>query len=130
MFHRRAHHRLQAWFAIAILLLGALAPSISAALSHARGDALAWQEICSSSATPRGAAKQAPAQPSSLDLLTMGHCAMCHLHASDLALPPPAAQALALRLDLGFAMPERFYSANGTPHAWRKAPARAPPLSV
>ncbi len=125
MSRRPRIHRLQAWFAIAILVLGALAPSISAALSHARGD-VTWQEICRSAASPRGADEQ---QNAALDLLTMGHCAMCHLHAADLAMPPPSATPV-LRQDLEFAMPERFFSASATAHAWRAAPARAPPLTV
>jgi hypothetical protein len=126
--HRRPRpRRLQAWFAIAILLLGALAPSISAALSHARGGVV-WQEICSSATGLRSA--EAPAKDSAPDMLTMGHCALCHLHAADLALPPPATDAPLLRLDLRFELPERFFSAAQTAHAWRAAPARAPPLTV
>lgn len=121
---RPALHRLHAWFAIAILLLGALAPSISAAVSHARGDT-AWQEICRSSASPRSADTQTDA----LDLLVMGHCAMCHLHALDLALPP-AQPRMPLLEGLSFPMPERFYSASVTAFAWRAAPARAPPSIV
>ncbi|WP_077032847.1 DUF2946 family protein [Pelomonas sp. KK5] len=123
---RRTHtHRLQAWFALAILVLGMLAPGISAALSHARGD-YAWQQICSSTSTtnPRGDTGN-PA----LDMLTMGHCAMCHAHAADLALPPTP-PALPLATGLSFPMPERFFSASVTAHAWRAAPARAPPASA
>lgn len=127
VFRPAPHRRLQAWFAIAILALAALAPSISMALSQARGDAGLWQEICRSAASPR--ADQASKQDAALDLLTMGACAICHLHTQDLA-PPPAPPAPLLRQDLDVAMPERFYSASVTAHAWRAAPARAPPLTV
>lgn len=122
---RPALHRLHAWFAIAILLLGALAPSISAALSHARGDTT-WQEICRSSASPRTPDQQ---QTDALDMLMAGHCAMCHLHALDLALPPTL-PPMPLLQGLSFTMPERFYSASVTAFAWRAAPARAPPSIV
>ena len=121
---RPALHRLPAWFAIAILLLGALAPSISAAVSHARGDTT-WQEICRSSASPR----ESDTQTDALDMLMAGHCAMCHLHAQDLALPPTL-PPMPLRQGLSFAMPERVYSASVTAFAWRAAPARAPPSIV
>lgn len=124
---RRPGLRPQAWIAIAVLLLGMLAPSISAALSHVRGDSR-WQDICSSSARSGGAT--GGADSAALDMLLAGHCALCHLHASDVALPPAPPATLTLRGDLAFAMPERFYSAPATPHAWRAAPARAPPLST
>lgn len=122
-------HRLQAWFAIAILLLGMLAPSISAAVSHLKSD-YRWQEICRSAASPQAAGdtqQQGPGE--ALDMLLSGHCAMCHLHHADLA-PPPAPAPVLLIEGLDFVMPERFYSAPHTAHAWRAAPARAPPLKA
>ncbi len=124
MSRRRSLHRLQAWFAIAILVLGVLAPGISAAMSRVRGD-YSWQDICSTRASNGEPASKTAA----LDMLTTGHCAMCHAHAADLAMPP-APIVMPLRVDLAFAMPERFYSASHTAHAWRAAPARAPPASA
>ncbi|MDY0742964.1 DUF2946 family protein [Paucibacter sp. R3-3] len=123
----RRRHRLQSWFALAILVLGMLAPGISAALSHARGD-FALQDICSAG-SPKSNSSD-PVQNPALDMLTLGHCAMCHAHAADFAPPPLPAAAALLRSDLGFAMPERFYSAPVTAHGWRTAPARAPPASA
>jgi len=120
--------RLQAWFALAILVLGMLAPSISAALSHARGDG-SWQDICRSAASPR-AQTEAQQQGEALKMLLNGHCAMCHLHSDDLALPPPAPPTIVLSSALDHVMPERFFSAPRTAHAWRAAPARAPPSQV
>lgn len=117
--------RLQAWFALAILVLGMLAPSISAALSQARGDT-SWQDICRSAASPR-AETESEQQGEALKKLMNGHCAMCHLHSADLALPPPAPPIVVLLSALDHAMPERFFSAPRTAHAWRAAPARAPP---
>ncbi len=123
-----AKARLQAWFAIAILLLGMLAPSISVALSHARGDS-SWQDICRSSASA-GVRSDAQQQGEALKMLVNGHCAMCHLQAFDLLAPPPVEPVLHLQGQLAHAMPERFYSAPRSVHAWRAAPARAPPLTV
>ena len=125
-FALNAARRLQAWFAIAILALGVLAPGISAALSHARGD-YSWQDICSAAGPSRSSGE--PAGNAALDMLTMGHCAACHAQAAHIA-PPPVPVVTPLRVDLAFAMPERFFSAPHTAHAWRAAPARAPPVSA
>ena len=120
--------RLQAWFAIAILALGMVAPSISAAVSQARcGDQL-WLEICSSTGTRR-VSTDSDQQNAALDMLMTGHCAMCHVQAHVIALPPHEPKVQLLQ-DLYFAMPERFFSAPVTAHAWRAAPARGPPVIV
>ena len=103
--------------------MGALMPGVSMAVSHLRGDAN-WQDICSASKP----SNPSPG-PASLDMLTTGHCAACHLHAPALALPP-VMEVMPVRIDLAFEMPERFFSASVTAHAWRAAPARAPPVNV
>ncbi|MBY0366483.1 MAG: DUF2946 family protein [Proteobacteria bacterium] len=123
----RAQARRQAWWWLAVLLLGMLAPGISAALAHARGDFSAWQDICRAPAANQ-AAKPKPIE-AALDLLAQGHCPACHLAAADLAMPPPAPE-FALRADLVAAAPERFWTAPVTAHAWRPASARAPPASI
>lgn len=120
--------RLQAWFALAILVLGMLAPSIGVALSQLRGDT-GWQDICRSAASPR-AQTEVQQQGEALKMLLNGHCAMCHLHSDDLALPPPPTPTVLLLNALDHVMPERFFSAPRTAHAWRAAPARAPPSLV
>lgn len=124
--HARA--RRQSWWLLAVFVLGLLAPGISAALAHARGDFSVWQDICRSPASRalQPTPEQGPAD-AALDLLAHGHCPACHLSGASLAGPPPA-PALALRIDLCFAAPERFWSAARTAHAWRYAAARAPPV--
>lgn len=66
----RAQARRQAWWWLAVLLLGMLAPGISAALAHARGDFSAWQDICRAPAANQ-AAKPKPIE-AALDLLAQG----------------------------------------------------------
>jgi len=124
----RAHARRQSWWLLAVLVLGLLAPGISAALAHARGDYSAWQDICR---TPTVSSKSASPKPieAALDLLAHGHCPACHIAGADLA-PPPAAQAIMLPVELGFEAPERFWTAPVTAHAWRPASARAPPAAI
>jgi len=124
--HRRPR-AFAAWL-LAVLVLGLLAPGISAALAHARGDVSAWQDICRANNTGGKAAEQRPVDKA-LDLLAHGHCPACHIGGVDLAGPPPA-PALLLRDDLVAALPERFYSAPVTAHAWRPASARAPPALI
>ena len=116
--------RMHAWFAIAILLLGALAPGISVGLSHG-GDSSGWQDICSSSSMT--AANSAGQPAGAMDMLTYGHCACCHLQTDDIA-PLPSVPKLQLLGSLQFMMPARFWTAPRTAHGWAPAQARAPPL--
>jgi hypothetical protein len=112
---------------MAVLVLGLLAPGLSVALAHARGDQAAWQDVCRAP-TATNAVKPKPIE-TALDLLAHGHCAACHITAADLA-PPPAEQAAMLHTELGFEAPERFWTAPVTAHAWRPASARAPPALI
>lgn len=116
--------RRTAWGWLAVFVLGLLAPGLSAALAHARGDFSAWQDVCRAP-TAANAAKPKPVE-AALDLLAKGHCPACHL-GTPLLAPPPAALMLPLRSDLVQAAPERFWTAPVTAHAWRPARARAPP---
>ncbi|WP_457393655.1 DUF2946 family protein [Roseateles sp. P5_E1] len=123
--HARRHPRAFAAWLLAVLVLGLLAPGISAAMAHARGDFSAWQDICRASTVSSKGATPKPIEKA-LDVLAHGHCAACHIAAADLA-PPPAVQVIALRTELGFEAPGRFWTAPVTAHAWRPASARAPP---
>jgi hypothetical protein len=122
--HARA--RRQSWWLLAVLVLGLLAPGISAALAHARGDFSAWQDVCRSPSATRAGEQPLPVE-AALDLLAKGHCPACQVSSGDLAAPPPAGPLPLLRTDLAFGAPERFWSAPRTAHAWVSAPARAPP---
>ncbi|WP_457323496.1 DUF2946 family protein [Roseateles sp. P5_E11] len=121
--HARA--RRHVWWLVAVFLLGVLAPGVSAALAHARGDFSAWQDVCRAPASNANAAEPKPIE-AALDLLAKGHCPACHLGAADL-IEPPATPELRLRDDLVLEAPERFWTAPVTAHAWRPASARAPP---
>lgn len=123
--HARA--RRQSWWWLAVLVLGMLAPGMSAALAHARGDFSAWQDVCRAPSLGR-AAEPKPIEKA-LELLANGHCAACHLHATD-AAPPPATPAVAVPAGLVAEAPARFWTAPVTAHAWRPASARAPPAAI
>lgn len=124
----RTRVRRQSWWLLAVLVLGMLAPGISAALAHARGDFSAWQDICRAPAASGQAAQPQPIE-AALDLLAQGHCPACHIGSATLAGPPPV-PTLPLRDDLVTEVPERFWTAPVTAHAWRPASARAPPALI
>lgn len=108
-----------------MLVLGMLAPGISAALAHTRGDVSAWQDVCRAPSASASTVAEPGGAP--LKLMTQGHCAACQLSWTDLATPPRTDLRTVLRTDLGFSVPTRFWSAPRTAHAWVSAPARAPP---
>lgn len=124
--HARARH--PSWWLLAVLCFSLLAPGLSSALAHARGDFSAWQDICRAPTVTGKGAEPKPIEKA-LDLLAHGHCAACHIAAADLA-PPPAMTVAALQVELGFEAPERFWTAPVTAHAWRPASARAPPAAI
>jgi hypothetical protein len=123
--HARARRQIRWW--LAVFVLGLLAPGLSAALAHARGDFSAWQDVCRTP-TAAGTAQAEPVD-AALDLLAKGHCPACHIAAADLA-PPPPAPSFMLRTGLRAQAPERFWTAPVTAHAWRPASARAPPAPI
>ena len=126
---------LRRWLVALCLLLGALLPTLSLALAHARGDVVAWSQVCRSSVvSPRAGsllAAQAEQQDSQASLHgVFANCPFCTLHTQDLAPPPAALASTVLLLPLSFEMPERFYSAPNSAHAWAPAQSRAPPRSA
>jgi len=122
------------WMVLVAVWLGVCAPAMSMALATLRGDVMPWTQICRASVvSPRalGGSWQQPREDGSAqDHGLFKHCAGCvQQHAQDLA-PPPVPMLPVLNTGLHHAMPERFYSAPQTAHAWRPALARAPPLSL
>lgn len=121
------------WMTVLVFWLAALLPAASMAAQALNGDLAPWTQICRSSVVgPRAAELRAVLSDSGVDdqdHALFQHCAFCHLHQDAVPLPPVPA-VLPLRTELRHGLPERFYSATVTAHAWRSAPARAPPLTV
>ncbi len=120
----RAQRPFAAWIAALAVLLAALVPTVSHALSSARG--LGWIEVCSA----QGAlwlradgkdAKDAPAAPHLIE-----HCPYCSLHAPVLGMPP-APQALALAPVAGEMVLPASHGVAPAQAAWASAQPRAPP---
>ncbi|MCV2359987.1 DUF2946 domain-containing protein [Paucibacter sp. TC2R-5] len=122
------------WLVALTFLLAALMPALSQALAHARGDVVAWSQVCRSSVvSPRASSSVLAAQADQQDSQQSVHglfanCPYCALHTQDLAPPPAALASTVLLLPLSFDMPERFYSAPQSAHAWAPAQSRAPPV--
>ena len=123
---RSARH-LIAWIACFALLMSTLAPVISQALQA--DPATSWTEVC----TPLGTrlVRTDDATPGSPTQKLPGghflpHCPYCSLHATGMGLPPAVASPLQLPA-LSFGLPELFYAAPATLHAWATAQPRAPP---
>lgn len=126
MRFRRASRVLTSWIAVLAILMAALAPSISHALSAKNG--ASWIEVCTSVGAkwvlPDGSLKdQAPV---SGDVHPVEHCPYCSLHANAMAIPAaPVVPAPAIfSSDL---LPTAFLVAPRTLYAWVSAQPRAPP---
>ena len=121
------------WMTVLVFWLAAVLPAASMAAQALNGDLAPWTQICRSSVVgPRAAELRAGLADSGVDdqdHALFQHCAFCHLH-QDTLPPPPVPQVPPLRIELSHAKPERFLSAAVTAHAWRSAPARAPPQTV
>ncbi len=122
----RPHLRLPVWIALVAMLALALLPTLSHALTFARGGSGAWVEVC----TPQGmrlvqvAGDETPAPLQAGSHLE--HCPLCVLPHVD-AAPPPAVPAV-LPLPLAaFSPPPAFLHAPVTLYAWRSASPRGPP---
>jgi hypothetical protein len=138
--------RLQIWIACFAILLNALAPSISHALSRMAGPSN-MIEICSASGTRwisgdgAGAvvAGLAGAQfsaetPSTLDsttspLLHLEHCPFCMTHAGTFALPSPSTTLFAVQSGHDL-FPALFYHSPSPLFSWSAAHPRAPPAAA
>lgn len=124
--------RYAAWAACLAIFMAALAPSISHALSVARGAEILWMEICSV-AGPRlvnATAAQDADTPSSAPekAMTSGHCPYCSTHAASFGLPPTVWPAFAVVVSAAV-LPSLFYESPSPLYVWARAQSRAPPLA-
>lgn len=134
--------RLTAWIALAAMLLGTLAPTVSHALALARTGLPYMQEVCTGSgmrwvAYPTSTADATEANRSSSSIstdapagqqsvLTLDHCPFCLLVADRLG-PPPAALLHFFNAESGLAWPdEQALSFASVPPS--AALPRGPPL--
>jgi hypothetical protein len=116
--------RLQVWIACLAILLNALAPSISHALSPVPSTMM---EICSAAGTRWVAGEQATTDASKKSPLDhLEHCPFCMTHADTFALPLPLLPSFAVAG--GHALfPALFYHSPSPLFSWSAAKPRGPP---
>ncbi|WP_025916890.1 DUF2946 domain-containing protein [Herminiimonas sp. CN] len=124
--------QLRVWIACFAILLNALAPSISHAISARDGQASAWVEVCTAGGSKRVAvAPVTPADtaPSDHSIAHQSeHCPFCMSHAGSFSLPPPSMAPLAA--SGGHALfPALFYRSPRPLFSWATANPRAPPAT-
>ena len=133
MPRRNARQRFTAWIATLAILIGALAPSVSQAMSAFGDGSTRWLEVCTSAGMLWVAADaDADAGQSGEDEggpgFTAGHCPYCCPHAGSFALPPASPPAFAV--DGPHQLQPVLYHAAPRPlFAWAAAHPRAPPLA-
>ena len=121
--------RLVSVIAAFVLLMGTIAPAISAMLGPQRAHALL--EVCTAEGTVLVAAPEGltDPQPGSSGGHAFEHCPFCGSHAPAL-YGPPASSAVLTVPALADVRPAAFLFAPRTLHAWTSAQARAPPRSA
>lgn len=130
MFTSKARARWVLWMACCAILLAALAPTLSRALTVVQGHAVPGLEICSVA----GGMNMVPLKLSTDDstpaksAMQMGDCPCCGMHAATLDLPPmslvPATGAVITGL-----LPVLFYQSATPLFAWTAFQPRGPPAA-
>lgn len=129
MLRRKRHFRLTAWLAIFAMLLGALAPAVSQAMTVLGDGNLRWVEVCSGSGMAWVAVDAKDVQKQDGEpAKSTASCAYCCPHAGSVGLPP------APLLDVAAAgvpalEPLLFLSAPRPLFAWSASSPRAPPAA-
>ena len=110
------------------ILLGALGPGTSGAISTSSGNTSGWGEICTAQGgipAPRSS-DQGPASPGGQYKNHIKHCAFCVSHADSPGVPPSA--GLPVSVAPGIYLQPAVLSAAPLPCvAWVPALPRAPP---
>ncbi|WP_034294489.1 DUF2946 domain-containing protein [Herbaspirillum sp. RV1423] len=117
------------WAAILAMLMMALAPSISHALSASaqdRSGGAFWMEICSAFGKSPSAAAASGFPDSSEPKSLSASCPYCLMHA-DATLPPHDVAAGGAILLISYFLPGLFYCSPQPLFAWTVASSRAPP---
>lgn len=123
---------MQIWIACFAILLNALAPSISHAISVRNGQPPAWIEICTVDGTKRitaalrDSSETAPVD-NSIDH-QFKHCPFCLSHAATFALPPPVTTSFDV-MGGHDPFPSLFYRSPQPLFSWVVANPRAPPVA-
>lgn len=119
-----------AWLACFAVLFAALAPSISHAMSAAKGEP--WAEICTidgAKFVKIGGDQLLKSDPGTQKSMHFEHCPFCATHGGSLALPRAAALAVPL-LETHETYPFLFFQSPRPLAIWVAAQSRAPPAQA
>jgi hypothetical protein len=126
MLHRQTLDRGARWLTLLALLLATLAPGVSHALRHARGEVMPWSQLCSAGGGKRIVFEQPADGGSPLQQAhAFEHCTYCAVHHD--ASMPGANPAPVLRTELSHAEAGVATPAPHASPARHGALARAPP---
>ena len=119
------------WATLLALALATLAPGVSHAMRHLRGDTMPWSQLCSATGSKRVVFEVPTGTDGSI---TPAHafeqCTYCALHHDGL-LPVALIATPALRADLAHVVPAPSSLRALRPQpAWRLALSRAPPAQA
>jgi hypothetical protein len=124
----RTMRRFTAWIASFAILLAALAPSISQAMTAASHMSNEWAEVCTvSGAKLMKVGDSSPSKSGTHKMSHFEHCPFCLSHAVALGLPPDTDMKLPLAAGTHI-LPTLFYQAQRPLFAWAAAQPRAPPV--
>jgi len=120
---------LLAKIACAAILLNAIAPAVSHALTNDQDDPATWMQVCTVAGVklvPLDLSKP-PNVPEQNSAMSMEHCGYCFNHAGDWGIPT-AQQTSISGLNLSYAFPTLFYLSPRPLFAWASTQPRAPPV--
>lgn len=122
---KRATRYFTAWLAMLAMLCMMAAPSISHAISTARGEI--FVEMCGVSGTKLVSISDDPSEPSKPS--APEHCKLCSMHGKAFA-PPSGAQPALFPIDAGTIHPFLFLQSSSPLAVWSPVQSRAPPVSA
>lgn len=129
MHFKRSIRTLTAWIALFAILLGAVMPAMSHALSRIAGAETRWVEVCTVAGTKLVAVDDSTgdSKGDNSDLFPAERCAFCATHGETQALPTPHVVPFALEAG-NDEFPRLYFHTPRPLFAWVKSPPRAPPL--
>jgi hypothetical protein len=125
---KRPTQRVIALLAMFAMLLVALMPTVSRAVTLINGDATVFQELCSGGGVKRVMTEASLADPAHQLAKHMESCGYCVAFGNDVAMLPIANTYATTLMALSQEMPAHFYRAAPKLHVWSNTQARAPPL--
>lgn len=129
MLSFKRHFRLAAWIATLAILLGALAPAVSQAMTVLGDGNTRWVEVCTSTGMHWVAVDPDDVgQDDGTPAASTASCAYCCTHAGSTGLPPPLGLSFAVK-PASMLEPLLFFTAPKTLFAWTVSSPRAPPFT-